>query len=429
MIALINFELHEKTYTIFNAYAPITLKNKIEFFENLELFLLCNATLNSNLIICGDMNTYMREDNKKSYDGSTIKLEELIKKFNIQDSYRYKNKNKKGYTYVKPSKTVINSRIDYIFVDNSVMQYIKSCNVNTSPAPDHKAIIIEIETHSQQRGPGYWKLNASVLNETKYIEGIENIFQKEKEFGESKNIIKPIIWDMMKIKFKEFSRKYCQNRKKIEKNKIIEIEKKIEEVEENILKSNENESIKLEIKKNGLINEMNVELKHQVEACQIRARAIWTEKGEKNSTYFLSLEKKRQQCNTIEKVEKGDSFTNNNAEILEEIKQFYTHLYTSKQKTDPTIFLNNIDIENKLTEESKQKCEGYITLDECEYAMNKMNTNKAMGLDGLSIEFYKQFWKKIGQYMVDMYNECFDRQSITDSQKISILTLIHKKRK
>ena len=38
----------------------------------------------------------------------------------------------------------------------------------------------------------------------------------------------------------------------------------------------------------------------------------------------------------------------------------------------------------------KQKCEGEITIEECKNDIFKMKLNKAPGLDGLSVEFYKK---------------------------------------
>ena len=57
----------------------------------------------------------------------------------------------KGHTYVNPAKSGTGSRIDYIFVWDSISQYINKCEVITSPAPDHKALILEIIIKKQKR--------------------------------------------------------------------------------------------------------------------------------------------------------------------------------------------------------------------------------------------------------------------------------------
>jgi hypothetical protein len=55
------------------------------------------------------------------------------------------------------------------------------------------------------------------------------------------------------------------------------------------------------------------------------------------------------------------------------------------------------------------------------------NLNKSPGLDGLTNEFYKTFWPNIGNLLVDVFNESFEKNELPISQKQSILSLIFKK--
>ena len=48
-------------------------------------------------------------------------------------------------------------------------------------------------------------------------------------------------------------------------------------------------------------------------------------------------------------------------------------------------------------------------------------------MDGLTAEFYQTFWHYIGLFLVKVYNECFDDEVLSSSQRSSILSLIHKK--
>ena len=306
---------------------------------------------------------------------------------------------------------------------------ITRCKVTTSPAPDHRAIIIQIENNHAKRGPGYWKLNATVLNENEYVEGIENIFERERNYASKHGIPKGIIWDMMKIKFKEFSQSYCKQKKQQQKNKIYLIETKIARTEVEISNASHPALGLLHIKRDQLINEMKIELKLQLQASQVRSRVLWTEQGESNTAYFLGLEKSRQKHNTIEKVRKDDDYTENDSETLEEIKQFYENLYETKQSEDHkhSEFLDDITLTHTLSSDQSSLCEGSITLLECTKVINNMKINKSMGLDGLSVEFYKQFWGVIGVFLVNMYNDLFEQGELTESQKISVITLIYKK--
>lgn len=77
--------------------------------------------------------------------------------------------------------------------------------------------------------------------------------------------------------------------------------------------------------------------------------------------------------------------------ILGEMCYFYEHLYNTKN-------VNNLDIENYLessnikTRSTTAKDNKVPTLDECKDTVMSMKSNKAPGLDGLPVEFYKCFW-------------------------------------
>ena len=51
-----------------------------------------------------------------------------------------------------------------------------------------------------------------------------------------------------------------------------------------------------------LKSEFKIELHLQDKASQIRSKAQYVEEGEKNTAYFLSLEKQRQISNTIYQI-------------------------------------------------------------------------------------------------------------------------------
>ena len=56
-----------------------------------------------------------------------------------------------------------------------------------------------------------------------------------------------------------------------------------------------------------------------------------------------------------------------------------------------------------------------------------MKLNKSPGEDGLPIEFYIVLWDEIGNFLVEMYNECFENNMLPASMRKSLVTLTHKK--
>ncbi len=68
-----------------------------------------------------------------------------------------------------------------------------------------------------------------------------------------------------------------------------------------------------------------------------------------------------------------------------------------------------------------------MTLEECLSALNSFKRNKSPGIDGLPYEFYQCFWDILGNDLVDVYNDCLSRGSLSFSQRTGLITLLYKK--
>ena len=162
----------------------------------------------------------------------------------------------------------------------------------------------------------------------------------------------------------------------------------------------------------------------------MRSRINWVEKGEKNNSFFLGLEKNRQTKKVIKKLmlENGDH-TESDEIICEELRKYYSELYLSDKIDQVKIntYLEAVALENKVPEADRDACEGSLTYDECKRATYSLKSNKSPGSDGLSSEFYKTFWDNVGILMVDSLNEAYEKGELSPSQKHGIVSLIFKK--
>ena len=57
-----------------------------------------------------------------------------------------------------------------------------------------------------------------------------------------------------------------------------------------------------------------------------------------------------------------------------------------------------------------------------------MRLNRAPGLDCLSVEFYRTFWNDLKEFLVDTLNYCYEQEEMTNTQKLGVISLIHKKK-
>ena len=128
----------------------------------------------------------------------------------------------------------------------------------------------------------------------------------------------------------------------------------------------------------------------------IRSRVKWFEEGEKNTKYFMSLEKRNLVKNSITLLRnKKGKCISNQENIRKHVHRFYSTLYASKPVP------NNLHryfeaLQNpKLSQESADKCEGLLTEQECYKVISEFSKNKSPGSDGLIIELYQFFWAEI----------------------------------
>ncbi len=427
---LINCKINGQNFSLVNIYAPNKVTERIQFFKRTSKWIRQNITEDSALIIAGDFNSVM-----ESRDRTTGRVESchghfknLLKQNSVIDVYRNKNPDQDGFTWTNPANPSHKSRLDYILMSGYLNQYTKECTVKNAPTPDHSAVVCCLKIIHKERGPGYWKLNTSILNDKEYQHGIKHTIQKTKD--EYSNILTSgHLWDLCKIRIKEYSIKYCVAKAKQKRNLYNQLDSHINEIDAEIMISNDNIEF--------LVNE-RAEVKRKMEILmidkakghQIRSRAKWIEDGEKSTAYFARLEKQRQTYNNISKLKTDDDdVVEDDVSILKEATNFYKRLYKSSnpKSQDVEQYVTQTLNMKVLNDEDRDKCEGQIQKKECEMVMKHMKKNKSPGLDGIPLEFYQTFWDIINDILLDVYNESFITGELPYSQRTSVLSLIFKK--
>ena len=117
---------------------------------------------------------------------------------------------------------------------------------------------------------------------------------------------------------------------------------------------------------------------------------------------ITSLEKARQASNTINSLKdaNGESHDSDHA-VLNIAKSFYEKMYTAKPSSYSTLnaYFSSLPRERVLGNDSQLKCEGLVSYPECMQSLNKMKKNKSPGLDGITTEYYQEFWPLIGNLL------------------------------
>ena len=104
--------------------------------------------------------------------------------------------------------------------------FFKFQDIFFAPLSDHSAVSCSIrsDNYQKQRGPGFWKLNASLLSDNKYVELLkENIYQSKIDYCSIED--KSLKWDLIKMEIRAFTIRYSMRKartKRIEEKEILD---------------------------------------------------------------------------------------------------------------------------------------------------------------------------------------------------------------
>ena len=406
---------------IVSIYAPTNLTKRKVFFGNLHEFFLPSDAI----VIAGDFNCYEYQTDKTGGNLSCAKyLANFQSTFHLNDAWHRLNPRSRQCTWFN-SDFSIDSRLDKIFVCQSLFSFVSKCEIKPFCLSDHDIVYLTLRLDDLcPRGPGLWKFNNSLLQDTNFTEYISNRMNALIEGIEHFPSVK-LWWDFFKnslkaeiISFSRTKRKNLSHERVVLTNEIIKLK---------ALLVTGDFSVSSAIR--DLENKLKEVVLKELSGVAIRSKARWLEEGEKPFRYFFKLERERIQRNSIFSVlDSNDAEVFSHAEIEQEIVQFYSNLFSSESIDTFCKQTCLASIENHLDFSQQQSCEGFLSLQELSDAVKTLNLAKSPGSDGFSVEFYLHFWEILGPLLLRVANQCFRDGNLCDSMKGSVTRLIYKKR-
>ena len=218
--------------TMASIYAPndddpeffIEVRNKIE------------GLTNDNRIIGGDINLVLNLllDKKGGKNSTHTKSQKVVRDWmestDLVDVWRTLHPNDLKYTWSRARPTKIFCRLDVLLVSHSLIDKIKSSSIVPGYRSDHSAVIFNIELNNIKRGKGYWKMNCSHLKDPGYIDLVKRTISSTAQINKDAN--PNLLWDTIKMAIRGESIKYGSAQKKNLNERIIKLEREIQNYEE-----------------------------------------------------------------------------------------------------------------------------------------------------------------------------------------------------
>ena len=428
-LLLLKLCLSGKELILMNIYAPNT--DDLAFFQNMVSKLIQADW--PNIVIGGDFNLVLdvKVDKtgglEKTHQKSNVFLKQFMETNNLFDIWRIQHPDSRQFTWRRRKPYPIHCRLDMFLVSDSIQGCIENSSISPGYRSDHSLVIINCCFSEIERGPGYWKLNCSLLRDQEFLILIQKKIKDCCVQYENKAIAPDLFWETLKMECRKNSIAYSAHKKRQQLDEQKSLELEINNLESKLIKTEE-EYDRLQTCKNLV----QIIFDNKVKGCIIRSRLLGYEHGDRPSSYFLNLENGAQAKKAIHKLKNADGIIlDTKRDILTEINSYYSDLYKKRncyQNASIEIKSDFLSDEShiQITEDQKESCDGLILYDEITEALRKTKNNKAPGLDGLPYEFYKIFWNDISKYLLNSLNYSYSQGLLSINQRRGVISLLPK---
>ena len=425
-VILLEVECDSVNYCLVNIYSPNN--DDVDFLKTVFLETL-GRSRDDLLIMAGDWNTVLNNDLDKlggAQNHANHKTHEFINNivsdYGLSDVFRLTHGSDRVYTHFNKTYGTA-SRLDFFLVDDNLVNFpVCSAEASHGYKSDHSYISLNIQGSSITPGKGYWKFNNSHLLQDDFKNDIRTIINDtvNSSFDSYRGL-----WDTVKFKIKDHAIRYGKGRKRDDdllKNNLLKDIDRVKSIPNFMNDSN--------LRKQLFDNEikLNAILDQEIKGAITRSRVQWAEEGERSTKFFFGLEKSNGKKKCIGKlITQSKSVLQDQQSITNHIVDFYQSLYKSTSPNNQLMdnYIQNTNVKT-LDSALSSDIDGDLTPEELDAVLGGLKNNKSPGWDGLSAEFYKEFWDIIRPILFNTYIESIDMDCLSPSQRIGILTLLPK---
>ena len=160
-------------------------------------------------ILGGDFNCtlnakYDRASQFEYHKPSAEMLRNIVLELRLTDCYRHFNPTTRDYTWHNVRSF---ARLDRIYVSTFLKSHLQYIASSPCPLSDHHAVNAIFSLPSTVTKKSYWQLNVSILEDTEYLQIIQQFWEFwSEEKGSFSSLV--IWWDIGKCKIKLLTQQY-----------------------------------------------------------------------------------------------------------------------------------------------------------------------------------------------------------------------------
>lgn len=414
-----------------SVYAPTP--RDPNFFPFLLDFL--NNLTGFELVVGADMNTVI--DHRLDRSGgecssnqmaSSLELQHCISNLSLVDCWRHFNSTIRQYTFFS-ARHKSYSRIDFLFISSTLVSGIDDTRIWPMSLSDHNSVLTRLRTTIDCERAARWRFNTNLLHDEEFCSQFKSKLSDFINFNRGSVDDPRILWGVVKGFIRDNSIAYASWRQKWRKQKITELEMKLDALEEANQHSFSDDTTKQIVL---IKNELNILLRERAEFLIKRVRQNYYFNGSRPSHLLALKLRSNEKLSNITAIKSHDGvLVTGQAQINNVFRRFFSELYASEilnETSDTAPFLQSLDLPQLSTEQTSHLDQD-ISLLEMKEALSQMNKKKSPGLDGIPAEFYLFFWAELGSLMLEMVNYSLDKGEFHKDVNIALISLLLKKDK
>lgn len=247
----------------------------------------------------------------------------------LMDVWRLQHPKERDYTFLSPVHGTY-SRLDYFYVDHSLLEWVKETNIEITSLSNHSPITMRVIIPEVQGRLFSWKLNEDLLRDPAVVERLHDevdFFFKTNDTGD---VSPAILWETHKAYVRGILVSIgagLKKKKREERGKLIEEIFSLEQAHKKTKGQDQDGYHLLVAKREELRDTMEQEAKRAINA--VTRNNYY--RANKSSKHLARLIRKKRSRNYVVLSKGGEERVTSDA-IAEEFKTFYGDLYSTGQQ-------------------------------------------------------------------------------------------------
>ncbi len=229
--------------------------------------------------------------------------------------------------------------LTYLFISEHLLNDISECKINPGLHSDHSILSLELNANNINRGKGLWKCNLKLLKDMNYVKLVKNtVEQCKNDFCQQEN--KNLVWELIKLRIRSATIPYCIKRKTERTTFKLNLENELLRLQQELDYNNSETTLHNYNSSKRELEQIEISETH---SHIFRSKIKWTEVGENNSKFFLSLEKTNYSNMLISQLNVNGKVIKDQKNIANAQKNFYQNLYSEKLNSNDISYKDSLD--------------------------------------------------------------------------------------